>query len=83
MTDEKLKPVVTRARLVEMYAAYPDALEDEVARVLADLRTDDDRARHNAALTKIKRMLPTATGQRLLWKTVAKAIVNAALNAGE
>jgi len=72
--------LIAREKLVAMYAAYPGALESEVAQALAELGTEEQRIGHNEALRRIVRLIATGEGQRLMWHNVARAIIDTAMD---
>jgi hypothetical protein len=67
--------MISRERLIEMYSAYPDALESDVALALTTLSNDTERVIHNEAMQRIGRMISTQEGQQLMWKNVTEAIL--------
>ena len=76
-------PIITRNKALEMYAAFPEALEAEVARLLRPLASDEDRVKHNAALSRFITLFETEESERLLWTNVARAIIATAQHSGE
>ena len=79
MTAQQPQPLIARAQLVEMYQRYPGALAEEVARVLRPLADDEDRVKHNAALSRFIVLFPTAESERHLWENLARVIVETAI----
>ncbi len=75
-----MDPLIPREKLVEMYGAYPGALEAEVSQALAQLENDEQRIGHNEAMRRIARLIVTEQGQRLMWKNVARAIIETAIH---
>jgi hypothetical protein len=67
--------MISRERLIEMYSAYPEALEAEVAQALTTLSNEQERIAHNEALQRIVRVISTHEGQQLMWKNVTEAIL--------
>lgn len=72
--------LISREQLIQMYAAYPGALEQEVAQAFARLENDEQRIGHNEAMRRISRLISTEDGQRLMWKNVAQAIIETAMH---
>ena len=72
--------MITREQLIQMYAAYPGALELEVTQAFALLNTDEDRIRHNVSIVRIVRLIATEEGQRLMCQNVARAIIETAMH---
>lgn len=76
MQDNLISP----SSLIQMYSAYPGALEEEVAAVFAALATPEQMMRHNVALSKMGRLFGPGEINRLLWKNVAQAILHTAIH---
>ncbi len=72
--------MITREQLIAMYAAYPGALEVEIKQVFAYAPSDEDRIKHNDAKGHIDRLFSTDASLPLLWKNVARAIIETALH---
>ncbi len=72
--------MISREKLIEMYSAYPEALEAEVAQALTVLSNDHERIQHNEAMRRIVRMISTSEGQKLMWKNVGRAIIETAIH---
>lgn len=69
---------LTAQRRLQMYHQYPEALTEEVGRVMQLLADDEDRIKHNAALTRIIELIDTSQKRQAMWRRVARAILDAA-----
>ena len=72
------EPNEKRDRMIAMYSAYPDALEELVAQVFAHLSNDEERIMHNLALGPLARLFRSEESQRLLWRNIGRAVIETA-----
>ena len=70
--------MMTCEERLEMYRRYPQALTEEVSRVVTPLKDDRDRILHNSALTRFITLCDTDKKMQHLWRGMAQAVLDAA-----
>lgn len=73
---------MTRHERIRMYQKHPAALAEEVARVLRPLLDDEDRIKHNCALSHFIVLFGNEEVETRMWANVARALIDTAIHEG-